>query len=71
MLAMKHSYQLRQLAHLFNHLFELSSLLADVRSIKESLDHIRQYLLGELRHETLDFALLAALIARRIRIRDD
>ena len=71
LLAMKNYYQLMQIAHLFNQLFELSSLLADVRRIKESLAHIWQCLLGELRHETLDFAVLAALLARRIRIRYD
>jgi len=71
MLAMKNYYQLMQIAHLFNQLFELSSLLADVRRTKESLAHIWQCLVGELRHEVLDFAILAALLARRIRIRYD
>jgi hypothetical protein len=71
MVAMKNSYQLMQIAHLFNQLFELSSLLADVRRSKESLDHLWQCLVGELRHEVLDFAVLAAMLARRIRIRYD
>jgi len=71
MLAMKNSYQLMQIAHLINQLFELSSLLAEVRGSKESLAHIWLCLLGELRHEVLDFAVLAALLARRIRIRYD
>ena len=69
MLAMKNYYQLMQIAHLFNQLFELSSLLAEVRRPKESLEHIGQCLVGELRHEALDFAVLTALLARRIRIR--
>jgi hypothetical protein len=69
MLAMKNYYQLMQIAHLFNQLFELSSLLAEVRRTKESLAHIWQCLVGELRHEVLDFAVLTALLARRIRIR--
>lgn len=68
MLAMKNYYQLMQIAHQFNQLFELSSLLADVRRRKESLAHIWQCLVGELRHEVLDFAVLAAMLARRIRI---
>ncbi len=71
MLAMKNYYQLMQIAHLFNQLFELSSLLADVRRTKESLVHIWQCLVGEVRHEVLDFAVLAALLARRIRLRYD
>jgi hypothetical protein len=71
MLAMKNYYQLMQIAHLMNQLFELSSLLAEVRGSKESLAHIWQCLVGELRHEVLDFALLAALLTRRIRIQYD
>jgi hypothetical protein len=69
MLAMKNYYQLMQIAHLMNQLFELSSLLAEVRRTKESLAHIWQCLVGEVRHEILDFAVLAALLARRIQIR--
>jgi hypothetical protein len=71
MVAMKNYYQLMQIAHLVNQLFERSSLLADVRRIKESLDHLWQCLVGELRHEVLDFAVLAAMLARRIRMRYD
>jgi hypothetical protein len=69
MLAMKNYYQLMQIAHLMNQLFELSSLLAEVRRSKESLAHIWLCLVGELRHEVLDVAVLATLLARRIRIR--
>jgi hypothetical protein len=47
MLAMKTSYQLMQIAHLFNQLFELSSLLAEVRGSKESLAQIWLCLVGE------------------------
>lgn len=71
MLAMKNYYQLMQIAHLFNQLFELSSLLAEVRGSKESLAHIWLCLVGELRHEVLDFAVLTSLLAHRIRIRYD
>jgi hypothetical protein len=71
MLAMKNYYQLMQIAHLFNQLFELSSLLAEVRGSKESLAHIWKCLVGEVRHEMLDFALLTAMLARRIRIHYD
>jgi hypothetical protein len=71
MLAMKNYYQLLQIAHLCNQLFELSSLLADVRRRKESLDHLWQCLVGEVRHEALDFAVLTVLLARRIRMRYD
>lgn len=67
--AMKNYYQLMQIAHLFNQLFELSSLLVEVRGSKESLAHIWLCLVGEIRHEVLDFAVLTSLLARRIRIR--
>jgi hypothetical protein len=71
MLAMKNYYQLMQIAHLLNQLFELSSVLADVRRTKESLNHIWQCVLGEIRHEILDIAVLTTLLACRIRIRYD
>ena len=71
MLAMKNYYQLMQIAHMMNQLFELSSLLAEVRRSKESLAHVWLCLVGELRHEILDFACLAVLLARRIRLRYD
>ena len=71
MLAMKNYYQLMQIAHLFNQLFELSSLLTDVRRSKESLAHVWKCLVGEVRHEILDMALLTAILARRIRLRYD
>ncbi len=71
MLAMKNYDHLMQIAHLFNQLFELSSLLAEVRGSKESLAHLWKCLVGEVRHEVLDFALLTVILARRIRIRYD
>ena len=71
MLAINNYYQLMQIAHMMNQLFELSSLLAAVRRSKESLAHIWRCLVGELRHEVLDVALLAILLARRIRLRYD
>jgi hypothetical protein len=71
MLAMKNYYQLMQIAHMFNQLFALSSLLAQVRESKESLAHIWLCIVGELRHELLDFSVLATLLVRRIRIRYD
>jgi hypothetical protein len=71
MLAMKNYYQLMQIAHLFNQLFELGSLLLDVRRTKESLEHIWECITGEIRHEILDFTIQATMLAHRIRIRYD
>jgi hypothetical protein len=71
MRAMKNYYQLMQIAHLFNQLFALGSLLTAVRRTKESLAHVWEALVGEIRHEVLDVALLATRRTRRIRIRYD
>jgi hypothetical protein len=71
MLAMKNYYQLMQIAHLLNQLFELGSLLTDVRRTKESLEHVWECITGEIRHEVLDIVVLATMLARRIRIRYD
>jgi hypothetical protein len=68
MLAMKNYYQLMQIGHMMNQLFELGSLLTDSRWAKESLIQVRDVLLGELRHEELDFGFLEVLLSRRIRI---
>jgi len=68
MLAMKNYYQLMQVGHMMNQLFELGSLLSEVRWAKESLIQVRDVLVGELRHEELDFSFLEILLSRRIRI---
>jgi len=69
--AMKNYYQLMQIAHMCNQLFERGSLLTEVRRNKESLEHIWLCLLGEFRHERLNVVLLTTWLARRIRIRYD
>ncbi len=71
MVAMKNYDQLMQIAHMMNQLCELSSLLAEIRGSKERMAHIWTCLVGEVRHEVLDVALLAVILARRIRIRYD
>ncbi len=71
MLAMKNYYQLMQIAHLLNQLFELGSVLAEVRRTKESLEHVWECLVGEIRHEVLDVVILGTMLAHRIRIRYD
>ncbi len=71
MVAMKNYDQLMQIAHMMNQLCELSSLLAEIRGSKERMAHIWTCLVGEVRHEVLDFALLAVILARKIRIRYD
>lgn len=71
MQAMKNYYQLMQIAHLLKQLFELGSLLADVRRTKERLEHVWECITGEIRHEILAFAIQAIMLARRIRIRYD
>ena len=58
-----------QMAHVMNQLFELSSLLAEGRETKESLAHIWLCLVGALRHDVLDFTLLAILLAFVVYVR--
>ena len=60
-----------RIAHLFNQLFELGSVLAEVRRTKESLEHVWECLVGEIRHEVLDLVVLGTMLSRRIRIRYD
>lgn len=69
MQAMKNYDQLMQIAHLINQLFELGSLLLEVRRRKESLKHVWRCLVGELHQATLDFTILATMLAQRIQIR--
>ena len=71
MRAMKNYYQLMQIAHLCNQLFELGSLFTTVRRRRESLAHVWQCLVGELRQITLYVARVAGLLTTRIRIRYD
>lgn len=71
MQAMKNYYQLLQIAHLCNQLFELGSLFTTVRRRRESLAHVWQCLVGELRQSALDVVRLAVLLTTRIRIRYD
>jgi len=71
MVAMKQYYQLMQIAHMINQLFALSSLLKAVRTRKESLAHVWDCLVGELRQTALNIAALSALFARNMQFRYD
>ncbi len=71
MRAMKNYYQLMQIAHLLNQLFELGSLLTAVRRRRESLAHVWECLVGDLRQVSLEWAIADAMTARRFQIRYD
>jgi hypothetical protein len=64
--AMENYYHLMQLAHLINQLFELSTLCRSVRRSKESMKHLWETLVGEVRG-LLDLADGLAQFAGRIR----
>ena len=68
MRAMENYYQLMQIAHLINQLFELSSLCTSVRRSKESMTHLWKMLVGELRG-VLDVVAGLAWCANRMQFR--
>ncbi len=68
MQATKNYYQCMQIAHLINQLFELGSLLKSMVSIKTSIKHIWEIILGELR-KTLNMEELALLLKCKMQIR--
>ena len=68
MRAMENYYQLMQIAHLINQLFELSTFCTSVRRSKESMMHLWKMLVGELRG-VLDVDAGLAQYADRMRFR--
>ncbi len=66
MQATKNYYQCMQIAHLINQLFELGSLLKSMVSIKTSIKHIWEIILGELR-KTLNMEELELLLSVKCR----
>jgi hypothetical protein len=66
MRAMENYYHLMQMAHLINQLFELSAICRSVQRPKESMKHLWEVLVGELR-SLLDLAAGIAQFAGRIR----
>jgi hypothetical protein len=70
MRAMENYYHLMQIAHLINQLFELSAFCTAIRRSKESMKHLWEALVGELRG-VLDVLAGLALFAGRMQFHYD
>lgn len=69
MKATKNYYQCLQIAHMINQLFELSSFLQSLLTAKETMKHLWKFMLGEMRHNVLNFEALEKLLRDKIQIR--
>jgi hypothetical protein len=69
MQATKNYYQCMQIAHMINQLFELGSLLQPLLRAKQTIIHLWEFMLGEMRHTILDIQVLKKLLRHRIQIR--
>ncbi len=67
--ATKNYYQCMQIAHMINQLSGLSSLSVPLMTGKMTVKHIREYMIGELRHIILNLKILTELLKRRIQFR--
>jgi hypothetical protein len=69
MRATKNYYQCLQIAHMINQLFELGSLFQPLLTAKQTIKHLWEFMLGELRHSLLDIHLLKTALGHKIQIR--
>jgi len=69
--ATKNYCQCMQIAHIINQLSELSSLFMPILTGKMTVKHLRECMLGELRHMILNSEILQELLKRRIQFRYD
>lgn len=69
MQATKNYYQCMQISHMINQLFELGSLLQPLLTAKQTIIHLWEYMLGEMRHTILDIQELEECLKHRIQIR--
>jgi len=58
-----------QIAHIINQLFEPGSLSVPLLKGKMTVKHLRECMLGEVRHVILNFEILKELLKRRIQFR--
>jgi len=69
--ATENYYQCMQIAHIINQLSESSSLFVPLPEGKITVKHLRECMLGEIRHIILNFEILTELLKRRIQFRYD
>jgi hypothetical protein len=69
MRATKNYYQCMQIAHMINQLFELSSLFKPLLTAKETVKHLWDVMLGEMRHNRLNIHVLEILLKHKSQLR--
>lgn len=69
MRATKNYYQCMQIAHMINQLFELSSLFQPLLTAKETVKHLWDVMLGEMRHNRLNIHVLEILLNQKSQLR--
>jgi hypothetical protein len=69
MRATKNYYQCMQIAHMINQLFELSSLFKPLLRAKETVKHLWEVMLGEMRHSRLNIHILEILLNHKSQFR--
>lgn len=69
--ATKNYWQCMQIAHMINQLSESGLLFKLFMIGKMTVKHLREYMLGELRHIMLNFKILKELLKSRIQFRYD
>jgi len=69
MRATKNYYQCMQIAHMINQLFELGSLFQPLLTAKQTIKHLWEVMLGELRHTVLNLHLLELSLGYKTQIR--
>jgi hypothetical protein len=69
MRATKNYYQCLQIAHMINQLFELSSLFKPLLRAKETVKHLWEVMLGEMRHNRLNIYVLELLLKHKSQLR--
>jgi hypothetical protein len=69
MRATKNYYQCMQIAHMINQLFELSSLFKPLLKAKETVKHLWEVMLGQMRHNRLNIHALEILLKHKSQLR--
>lgn len=69
MRATKNYYQCMQIAHMINQLFERSSLFQPLLTAKETVKHLWDVMLGEMRHNRLNIHILEIFLKHKSQLR--
>jgi hypothetical protein len=69
MRATKNYYQCMQIAHIINQLFELGSLFKPLLTAKQTVKHLWEVMLGEMRHNRLNMYILELILKHKSQFR--